>query len=1039
MPRNANQSKSSNYSLDFGGSNQYISSSPTLSGLTDVTVSCWAKFENINNNDFQYVLIAYNTSQSGSYRVGIGMIKSDYSTVSDRYKLYTIDGSNLNISSFVVSQDVWYNIVVTQSGTVRKLFVNGDLISTFTGVPSLNLGNNLEIGRFSNNNHYFPGKINSVSIFDYALSSSQVTTLWGGGTSVSNPMALPSSPIAYYPLGGSAGAFQTPVNNNDKWLIENNAIGDYVFDFEQSSSQNIDIGSSTLFDSTSAFSFSTWCKLESYDNSFPAFIRLKTDQSTGFIMGFSNSATYYGVWFGSSSNFLTARTAGDISADLLGVWKHISLVYDGVDRTAISSYSLYINGVPQSLVSSGSFGATPNTNLIGQGNTASTFWDGEISNTQIWNTNLSSSEITTLYNYGSPIRTLANIPQNSNLKAWYKLDASEVYNSTTTEWEVNNAQSAYQSSLNFSPRSSSNRVNLPSINLGTVNSISFWCRRLDNLSHKVLGSPTGSQNDPGIFAYLGTNVAYLSFGDGVNNYSKYFQANDPNYTLLRSDDWIHFLIVRNGNTSPNAMTLYINEQAITSFTTSPTLSNDTILNTIGAGGITGHQNSANCDISNLSIFNSALGSTDANSLYNSGSPLSDMSSFSSLVSWWKLNNTTTGVEDSKGSNDGTNNGATEVYGSVSTLNGESSGMSQANLVQSDLQTVAPYSKYAMSFDAAGTDRINFGNPTNLQITSSFSVSVWINQTPATDHATVISKDAFSTTRCWGLKSSRAPTSNFVMFYLFDPNNNAFTVESNIRVDDGKWHHLTAVYEAGNSVKIYVDGSLNNTNSTSIPSSIANKNADIILGEAHTSGYYEFGGSISNCSIWNTALTSVQVTEIYNEGLPSNLNSHSAYSNLVSWWQLGENSSFDGNNWIVADEKGSNNGDGQNMGVDALVNGVGTTANGVSSGMLEGSLVGDAPYSTANTLSSGMSVVSRVSGVSDATITTGGTGYSTGTNIATTGGSGTNCTINITTVSGGAITAITINSGGNNYLIGDVLTVSGGNGNATITVSGLNTP
>ena len=37
--------------------------------------------------------------------------------------------------------------------------------------------------------------------------------------------------------------------------------------------------------------------------------------------------------------------------------------------------------------------------------------------------------------------------------------------------------------------------------------------------------------------------------------------------------------------------------------------------------------------------------------------------------------------------------------------------------------------------------------------------------------------------------------------------------------------------------------------------------------------------------------------------------------------------------------------------DALVNGVGTTANGVSSGMSEGNLVGDAPYSTANALSS----------------------------------------------------------------------------------------
>ena len=112
------------------------------------------------------------------------------------------------------------------------------------------------------------------------------------------------------------------------------------------------------------------------------------------------------------------------------------------------------------------------------------------------------------------------------------------------------------------------------------------------------------------------------------------------------------------------------------------------------------------------------------------------------------------------------------------------------------------------------------------------------------------------------------------------------------------------------------------------------------------------------SVWNTALTVSQVSEIYNEGLPGNLNSHSAYSNLVSWWQLGENSSFNGNYWICADEKGTNNGESNGMGVGALVNGVGTTANGTSNGMAEGALVGNAPYSTANAISSGMAVTAK---------------------------------------------------------------------------------
>ena len=57
-------------------------------------------------------------------------------------------------------------------------------------------------------------------------------------------------------------------------------------------------------------------------------------------------------------------------------------------------------------------------------------------------------------------------------------------------------------------------------------------------------------------------------------------------------------------------------------------------------------------------------------LYNSGQPETAISS--SPVSWWKLNNTTTGIQDSgSASNNGTNNGTTETQTNVWTprLNG----------------------------------------------------------------------------------------------------------------------------------------------------------------------------------------------------------------------------------------------------------------------------------------------------------------------------------------------------------------------------------
>ena len=78
---------------------------------------------------------------------------------------------------------------------------------------------------------------------------------------------------------------------------------------------------------------------------------------------------------------------------------------------------------------------------------------------------------------------------------------------------------------------------------------------------------------------------------------------------------------------------------------------------------------------------------------------------------------------------------------------------------------------------------------------------------------------------------------------------------------------------------------------------------------------------------------------------------------TSWWQLGSNSSFN-TNWTVLDEKGSNNGESQNMGVENLTNGVGTTANGTSIDIPQTAIVSSAPNSTGNAMSANMGSTAR---------------------------------------------------------------------------------
>jgi len=194
-----------------------------------------------------------------------------------------------------------------------------------------------------------------------------------------------------------APTWRMPENTNK------NKFSNYSINFDGTSTE-IDLGSDVLFDSTQGFTASAWIYLDSYSTTFPTVIRVKTDQSTDFIpIALSNQTNYKGVIFGSSSNFNTGRTTGDISGDFIGAWKHVCLTFDGVNRTLLSSYKIYVDGSPVTIVSAGNFGAFSNkNNLIGFSQTSSNYFNGKIDEVAIFNSKLSASQVASIYNNGTP-------------------------------------------------------------------------------------------------------------------------------------------------------------------------------------------------------------------------------------------------------------------------------------------------------------------------------------------------------------------------------------------------------------------------------------------------------------------------------------------------------------------------------------------------------------------------------------------------------------------------------------------------------------
>ena len=185
----------------------------------------------------------------------------------------------------------------------------------------------------------------------------------------------------------------------------------------------------------------------------------------------------------------------------------------------------------------------------------------------------------------------------------------------------------------------------------------------------------------------------------------------------------------------------------------------------------------------------------------------------------------------------------------------------------------------------------------------------------------------------------------------------FSASTTQQITTTEWHHIVGVYTPSASMKIYIDGQLSKTETSNIPSSQYAGGNDFRIGYRTCC---KIDGQISNVAIWNTDLSSTEVTEIYNKAVPGNLHNFSGTA-PVSWWQLGSNSSYNSGAWTCLDEIGTNNAvSAGNMTNDAITNGPGYTGMGIGDSAIK--ILGDAPYSTANALSENMDVLDRVTDV-----------------------------------------------------------------------------
>jgi hypothetical protein len=105
------------------------------------------------------------------------------------------------------------------------------------------------------------------------------------------------------------------------------------------------------------------------------------------------------------------------------------------------------------------------------------------------------------------------------------------------------------------------------------------------------------------------------------------------------------------------------------------------------------------------------------------------------------------------------------------------------------------------------------------------------------------------------------------FYVRDRAGKGVGVSGTKLLTDGLWHHVVAVRDAaGSELRVYVDGVLEGTASTSYSSDFVAPSAKLTMGWMDSSGGVSFKGDLDEVALHNQVLMQDDIAVHYNKGI-----------------------------------------------------------------------------------------------------------------------------------------------------------------------------
>ena len=514
---------------DFNGSSSYIYNTSTSLWSSNISISAW--FKTTINQRSPIVQIG-----RGSWTDGFELQAPSANTVAFSFA----EGSKYGYfnSSIDLDDGNWHHYVQVSNSSTAKFFIDGvEQTGITTGNGNSRQGSGIRIGRFFQTpEQWANGSIDQVRIFDKAISSSEVTTLYGESNT-----STTKSTTDIFDDGSGVALYEF-----EKGAIDTGGVSGYIGNggMFNGSSSKVELPNNSFKYTT--FSVSAWIYSSDYTQSLATLYSFYDNDGAngGGFIGVNNDTLCF---FGAGGTSSPTNTNGSTTLTD-STWYHVCLVISA------TSVNVYLNGnsTPDISLTLGSNLAYRPTHqfAIGArdvGTNTYGYFNGKIDQVRIFNKALSSSEVTTLYNEtsASTTKSTTDIFDDGSGVALYELEG----NANTTPYYPY-GEGAIDAGQSAVFNGSSSKVDLPNgfFDNNVNHSFSFWVFFND-------APPTSEQQ---IF-FAGEENFRLQT-NGTLKFRRWTgSGNDIDSYVVSENQWYHITCTYN---TVSGMVLYINGTSV---------------------------------------------------------------------------------------------------------------------------------------------------------------------------------------------------------------------------------------------------------------------------------------------------------------------------------------------------------------------------------------------------------------------------------------------------------------------------------------------